>query len=38
MRHPGAPLDIANACVYLVVHGAFVTGQAIHVNGGELIT
>ena len=33
---PGESLDIAEACLYLAADsGKFVTGQAIHVNGGE---
>ena len=34
--NPGAPRDVAEACLYLAADsGGFVTGQAIHVNGGE---
>ena len=34
----GSPDDIAAACVYLAGDGAgFVTGQALHVNGGEFM-
>jgi len=34
----GRPDDIASACVYLARDsGAFVTGQVIHVNGGEFM-
>ena len=33
---PGESLDVAEACLYLAGDsGKFVTGQAIHVNGGE---
>ncbi|NHV25888.1 SDR family NAD(P)-dependent oxidoreductase [Burkholderia sp. D-99] len=36
IKHPGEPRDIAEACLYLAsASGDFVTGQAIHVNGGE---
>ncbi|MEZ4452895.1 MAG: SDR family oxidoreductase [Nannocystaceae bacterium] len=36
LRRLGRVEDIANACVYLASPmGAYVTGQAIHVNGGE---
>jgi len=34
----GRPDDVASACVYLARDsGAFVTGQVIHVNGGEFM-
>lgn len=36
IKHPGAPKDIAEACLFLAASsGDFITGQAIHVNGGE---
>ena len=35
-RRMGSVDDVAEACVYLAADsGAFVTGQAIHVNGGQ---
>ena len=38
IKHAGAPEDIAAACVYLVGEsGRFVTGQVLHVNGGEFM-
>lgn len=37
LRRVGAVEDIANMCNFLVVHGGFVTGQALHVNGGEFL-
>ena len=36
VKHTGGAEDIAEACLYLASEsGKFVTGQAIHVNGGE---
>ena len=36
IKHPGDVGDIAEACLYLAGDsGKFVTGQVIHVNGGE---
>ena len=36
IKHTGDSEDIAEACLYLAGEsGKFVTGQAIHVNGGE---
>lgn len=36
VRRLGTPEDVAAACLYLCSDGAsYVTGQAIHVNGGE---
>ena len=36
VKHTGGVEDIAEACLYLAADsGKFVTGQAIHVNGGE---
>lgn len=36
IKHPGDVDDIAQACLYLAGEsGKFVTGQVIHVNGGE---
>lgn len=38
IKHFGRPEDIASACVYLCREsGRFVTGQVIHVNGGEFM-
>jgi 3-oxoacyl-[acyl-carrier protein] reductase len=38
IKHYGDVTDIAAACVYLAGEsGRFVTGQAIHVNGGEFM-
>ena len=38
LRHLGAVQDIANACVYLASDmGKFMTGQMLHLNGGEFI-
>jgi NAD(P)-dependent dehydrogenase (short-subunit alcohol dehydrogenase family) len=34
-RRIGQPDDIGRACVYLATAGNFVTGQLLHVNGGE---
>jgi NAD(P)-dependent dehydrogenase (short-subunit alcohol dehydrogenase family) len=36
IKHAGESQDIADACLYLAADsGKFVTGQVIHVNGGE---
>jgi len=36
IKNFGQPRDIAEACLYLAADsGQFITGQAIHVNGGE---
>jgi 3-oxoacyl-[acyl-carrier protein] reductase len=38
LRHLGASEDVANACLYLASDlGKFVTGQMLHVNGGEFM-
>ncbi len=38
IKHPGEPADIAEACLYLAGDsGKYVTGQVIHVNGGEFM-
>jgi 3-oxoacyl-[acyl-carrier protein] reductase len=38
IKHTGATEDIAEACLYLAGEsGKFVTGQVIHVNGGEFM-
>lgn len=38
IKHAGEPEDIAQACVYLAGEsGRFITGQVIHVNGGEFM-
>lgn len=36
-RRIGQPDDIARACVYFATGGNFVTGQLLHVNGGEYL-
>jgi 3-oxoacyl-[acyl-carrier protein] reductase len=38
LRHLGDVEDISNACIYLASDmGKFVTGQMIHINGGEFM-
>lgn len=38
IKHAGGVEDIAEACLYLAAEsGKFVTGQSIHVNGGEFM-
>jgi NAD(P)-dependent dehydrogenase (short-subunit alcohol dehydrogenase family) len=38
IKHPGDSDDIAEACLYLAANsGKYVTGQVIHVNGGEFM-
>ena len=38
IKHFGRPQDIAEACLYLAGEsGRFVTGQVLHVNGGEFM-
>jgi NAD(P)-dependent dehydrogenase (short-subunit alcohol dehydrogenase family) len=38
IKHPGESEDIAEACLYLAGEsGRYVTGQVIHVNGGEFM-
>lgn len=38
IKHFGRPQDVAAACVYLAGEsGRFVTGQVMHVNGGEFM-
>lgn len=37
LQRVGDVADIANMCHYLVVHGGFITGQALHINGGEFL-
>lgn len=38
IKHPGEAEDIAEACLYLAADsGKYVTGQVIHVNGGEFM-
>ena len=38
LRHLGDVEDISNACIYLASSmGKFVTGQMIHINGGEFM-
>jgi NAD(P)-dependent dehydrogenase (short-subunit alcohol dehydrogenase family) len=33
----GDPDDVARACLYLATAGDFVTGQLLHLNGGEFL-
>jgi 3-oxoacyl-[acyl-carrier protein] reductase len=37
VRHPGSVEDIASMVRYLVAEGDYITGQAVHVNGGEFL-
>lgn len=38
LRHLGDVEDISNACIYLASDmGKFITGQMIHINGGEFM-
>jgi len=38
IKHFGRPKDVAAACIYLAGDsGRFVTGQVLHVNGGEFM-
>lgn len=38
LRHLGEVEDISNACIYLASDmGKFITGQMIHINGGEFM-
>jgi NAD(P)-dependent dehydrogenase (short-subunit alcohol dehydrogenase family) len=37
VRRVPRPEDIARTCVYLVTEPGYVTGQAIHVNGGDYL-
>ena len=38
MKRPGQPIEIASAYVFLASNDAsYITGQIIHVNGGEII-
>ncbi len=38
IKHAGESADIAEACLYLAADsGKYVTGQVIHVNGGEFM-
>lgn len=38
LRHLGPAEDISNACIYLASDlGRFITGQMIHINGGEFM-
>ena len=39
MKRPGQPVEVAEAYVFLGSDGAtFITGQTIHINGGEFMT
>lgn len=39
MKRPGQPVELAEAYVFLASNGAsFITGETIHINGGEFIT
>lgn len=35
LRRLGVPDDVAEACLYLCTGGAYVTGQLLHLNGGD---
>lgn len=37
VRHPGSVDDIASTVRFLVSSGDYITGQAVHVNGGEFL-
>ncbi|TFV64752.1 SDR family oxidoreductase [Geodermatophilus sp. DF01-2] len=37
VRHPGSVEDIARTVRFLVAEGEYITGQAVHVNGGEFL-
>jgi 3-oxoacyl-[acyl-carrier protein] reductase len=37
VRHPGSVEDIASTVRFLVAEGEYITGQAVHVNGGEFL-
>jgi 3-oxoacyl-[acyl-carrier protein] reductase len=38
IKHAGASEDVAEACLYLAAEsGKFITGQSVHVNGGEFM-
>ncbi len=37
VRHPGSVEDIAATVRFLVAKGDYITGQAVHVNGGEFL-
>jgi len=37
VRHPGSVEDIAATVRFLVAEGDYITGQAVHVNGGEFL-
>lgn len=37
LRRLGMPSDAANACLYLASADSYLTGQAIHLNGGALM-
>jgi 3-oxoacyl-[acyl-carrier protein] reductase len=38
VRRLGTPEDIAEACLFLAgERGGFVSGQVIHVNGGQMM-
>lgn len=38
IKHAGASEDVAEACLYLAAEsGKYITGQSVHVNGGEFM-
>jgi 3-oxoacyl-[acyl-carrier protein] reductase len=37
VRHPGSVEDIAATVRFLISEGDYITGQAVHVNGGEFL-
>lgn len=37
LKRVGDVADIANMCHFLIVDGGYISGQAIHINGGEFL-
>ncbi len=37
LRRLGTPEDVGEACLYLACGGTYVTGQLLHLNGGEFV-
>lgn len=37
LRRLGTPEDVAQACLYMCLGGDYVTGQLLHLNGGEFV-
>lgn len=37
LRRLGTPEDVAQACLYMCTGGDYVTGQLLHLNGGEFL-